>query len=90
MSNEDIELIVLHEMAHVLGIGTLWSRFMCGKQCTIGDTSTGKFTPNQYTCNNANNEYSKIKGPDAALMISSKECANWSGMYDPSVKCHRC
>ena len=81
MSNEDIELVVLHEMAHVLGIGTLWSQFMCGKQCSIGDTSTGMLTPNQYACNNANSEYSKINGPNAALMLSSKDCAHWSGMY---------
>ena len=37
MDDNDIELVILHEMGHVLGIGTFW-HVLCGSQCEIGKT----------------------------------------------------
>ena len=52
MSQEDREVVVLHEMGHVLGIGTFW-RFKCGEDCR-------DFSDYDYTCTKAQEEYDKL------------------------------
>jgi hypothetical protein len=74
MTNEDISLVILHEMAHVLGIGTLWSQFKCGISCN--ETKQD----NYYECGRAKDEYVSLFNDETALpTISPKDCAHWSG-----------
>ena len=75
----DIYLIILHEMIHVLGIGTLWPGFMCGTNCVIRNGEDASYQENVYECDNAKAEYSKIYGNISSLRISSKDCSHWSG-----------
>lgn len=73
MSSENIEDIVVHEMGHVLGIGTLWSH-KCGINCPTGDFS--------YTCLKANEKYKEFNFPDRKLNLESEgglgtACGHW-------------
>jgi hypothetical protein len=89
MSQGDIELIVLHEMAHVLGVGTLWSSYMCGRQCVpVDDNSSSSSSSNsnstsyRYGCQSANDEYTKLMNDkNAVLFINPDDCAHWSGKH---------
>ncbi len=94
MSKGDIELIVLHEMAHVLGLGTLWTSFKCGTECIPHDQSSTSGTDsssisnsnNEYLCDGAITEYMNMMGSSSntvgnnpALLISPDDCSHWSG-----------
>ena len=78
-------------MAHVLGLGTLWSAYKCGTKCTPTTTSPSNTTSDtyKYDCIGAKDEYEKmvlgVKAP--ILMISSNDCAHWSGMSYEDEKC---
>ena len=76
MSKGDIELIVLHEMAHVLGLGTLWSGFKCGTECVPRDyepdtTTEKRKSNNEYLCNGAVQEYKHMMKEYNHMMDSS-------------------
>lgn len=58
--------VVLHEMGHVLGIGTLWPRFGCVDACTAGSGASVS-----YLCPAAQREYKKI-GCSGALPIETE------------------
>ncbi len=68
MPEKDIELVIVHEMGHVLGIGTFWEE-KCGIRCYSGATA--------YTCNKAKEEY-KALGYTDDLKLQSKVCGHWS------------
>ena len=72
MSPRDRELVVLHEMGHVFGIGTFW-RKKCGTSCS---------TNHQYTCPKAINEYNKLGFANTALTLENDggpgtQCGHW-------------
>ena len=67
MPNQDIELVIIHEMGHVLGIGSFWGS-KCGKGCSSGVTT--------YTCDRAKAEY-KVLGYSDDLKLQSKVCGHW-------------
>jgi hypothetical protein len=68
MSNDDIQLVIIHEMGHVLGIGTFWG-YRCGTKCESGKPS--------YTCDKAKSEY-KALGYSDDLQIQPDVCGHWS------------
>ena len=73
MSSEDREIIVLHEMGHVLGIGTFWSQ-KCGVGCTSGDY--------EYTCSGANQKYAEAGFTNSDLTLENDggpgtQCGHW-------------
>lgn len=73
MPEEDRELIILHEMAHVLGIGTLW-RYKCGTSCSSGDHS--------YSCPKANEKYNELNFANMELTLENDgskgtSCGHW-------------
>lgn len=68
MPDEDIELVIIHEMGHVLGIGTFWED-KCGQRCSSGVAT--------YTCEKAKAEY-KALGYADNLKLESKVCGHWS------------
>ena len=68
MPYEDIELVIIHEMGHVLGIGTFWED-KCGVRCYSGAT--------MYTCDKAKAEY-KALGYTDNLKLESNVCGHWS------------
>jgi hypothetical protein len=68
MPADDIELIIIHEMGHVLGIGTFWD-YKCGTKCAGGASS--------YTCNKAQEEYKNL-GYSDELKLQSNVCGHWS------------
>ena len=68
MPEGDIELVIIHEMGHVLGIGTFWNE-RCGKKCSKGVSS--------YTCEKASEEY-KALGYEDSLEIQADVCGHWS------------
>jgi len=70
LSASDIDLVIIHEMGHALGIGTLWPEFRCGLGCPHGNT--------KYTCNRANAEYQHIIGGDGSLTLDFTSCSHWS------------
>ncbi len=74
MKISDIYLVILHEMVHVLGLGTLWSEYLCGTKCVVDD----EMNESRYECNGANVEYNKSYSNKSNLLISS-DCAHWSG-----------
>ena len=81
----DIYLIVLHEMLHVLGVGTLWPGFICGTGCVVG----GERNQTRYECNNANSEFAKIYGSNANLHLAPKDCSHWSGETNIALLCNK-
>ncbi len=68
MSMDDIQLVIIHEMGHVLGIGTFWED-RCGKRCSSGNTS--------YACDRAKAEYNAL-GYSDDLKLEPKVCGHWS------------
>lgn len=73
MSNIDREIVILHEMGHVLGIGTFWSE-KCGAGCQTGDYS--------YTCLKANEKYGQQGFVGTSLSLendggSGTRCGHW-------------
>jgi len=70
MDKSDAELVILHEMGHVLGIGSLWETFFtCAAGCSGGD--------NEYDCAKANAEYAVIN-PNDPLVLQSSVCGHWA------------
>jgi len=69
MSQPDIELVILHEMGHVLGIGPIWKK-VCGNDCYNGDT--------EYKCNNASKEFKRIVNPYETLRLQPYVCMHWA------------
>lgn len=70
MTEEDRLLVVMHEMGHVLGLGTYLS-IHCGTECVSGN--------NIYSCEKASTEYSKLFGnQNASLTLEPGTCAHWS------------
>jgi len=68
MTHEDINLVVLHEMIHVLGLGTLWGEARCAQTCDY------------YECPKAKSVYVKLfTNTSNHLTVASKDCAHWSG-----------
>ena len=70
MSYEDIELVILHEMGHVLGVGTFWKNYKCGMECENGNRV--------YSCTNAVEEYKKLMNTSAILLLQNETCSHWS------------
>jgi choice-of-anchor B domain-containing protein len=68
MSDNDIEIVILHEMAHVFGIGTFWD-LICGVRCSQGDTS--------YTCPEAKIKYQEL-GFSSNLRLETGVCGHFS------------
>lgn len=68
MPSDDIELVIIHEMGHVLGIGTFWDE-VCGTKCASGSPT--------YTCPKAKAAY-KALGYSDELQLESKVCGHWS------------
>jgi hypothetical protein len=68
MPPDDIQLVIIHEMGHVLGIGTFWEQ-KCGTKCYSGATA--------YTCSKAKAEY-KALGYSDILKLESNVCGHWS------------
>lgn len=80
ISDEDFKSVVLHEMGHVLGIGTLWDqpKFGCMGACTPG-SNADVF----YQCSNANKKYQELGCPGTAIPIETQMgdgsgCGHWS------------
>lgn len=69
MSQSDIELVILHEMGHVLGIGPIWKK-VCGNDCYNGDTN--------YKCNKASKEFKRIVNQYGTLRLQPYECMHWA------------
>ncbi|MBB5235133.1 leishmanolysin-related zinc metalloendopeptidase [Deinococcus budaensis] len=69
--------VVLHEMGHVLGIGTLWNRFLSS------DTSScASATRVQYGGGKALHEYRQLGGPLAGVPVEDQhspgtKCGHW-------------
>eukprot|EP00559_Dactyliosolen_fragilissimus_P005181 CAMPEP_0184860232 /NCGR_PEP_ID=MMETSP0580-20130426/5166_1 /TAXON_ID=1118495 /ORGANISM="Dactyliosolen fragilissimus" /LENGTH=167 /DNA_ID=CAMNT_0027357267 /DNA_START=3278 /DNA_END=3781 /DNA_ORIENTATION=+ len=68
MPSDDAELIIIHEMGHVLGIGTFWD-YKCGRNCVFGDTT--------YTCEKAKDEYKALNLGDE-LSLQEGVCGHWA------------
>ena len=68
MNDNDIELVILHEMGHVLGIGTFWHE-LCGSQCENGKTD--------YSCKGAQKEYQSLGFKDT-LQLEPDVCGHWA------------
>lgn len=68
MPADDVELVIIHEMGHVLGIGTFWEE-KCGTKCSSGSS--------YYTCQRAKAEY-KALGYKDELKIEPRVCGHWS------------
>ena len=68
MDDNDIKLVILHEMGHVLGIGTFW-HVLCGSQCEIGKTD--------YSCKGAQKEYQALGFKDT-LQLEPTICGHWA------------
>jgi len=68
-SQTDAYLVILHEMGHVLGLGTYLS-FQCGTNCENGDDS--------YTCPTASKEYRDIFGANTSIELDLNSCGHWS------------
>ena len=82
MSPQDREIIVLHEMGHVLGIGTFW-RAKCGENCHRGDYS--------YDCPIANEKYREAGISEGSLRLENNggqgtQCGHWdeSSFFNPN------
>jgi len=68
-SQTDAYLIILHEMGHVLGLGS-YLNFQCGTNCENGDDS--------YTCPTASKEYRDIFGSNTSIELDLDSCGHWS------------
>ena len=71
MTPEDKLIVIMHEMGHVLGIGTLWSNFKCGTECQDGSV--------EYSCTEARDEYEHYPYKTGTLAIEKTVCAHWTG-----------
>lgn len=84
--------VILHEMAHVLGIGTIWEE----RGCMVGCTPLTPSATNNYLCANARREFAAISGCGTDLPIETaarkgSSCAHWkearlgSELMTPSI-----
>jgi hypothetical protein len=65
----DAEIIILHEMGHVLGLVNVFSGSACSITC---NTSTSV-----YTCPKAAAEYSALGLSSSNLLVDSASCGHW-------------
>jgi hypothetical protein len=70
--------VILHEMGHVLGIGSIWEDRGCMSGCAAGSGS-----PNFYLCKAARREYAATPGckgdlPIETIMGAGSGCAHFS------------
>lgn len=66
----DLDLVIIHEMGHALGIGSLWSNFRCGLSCPNGNQT--------YQCQKAQWEYQQIMRNDRSLLLEAGKCSHWA------------
>lgn len=79
LDGDGVLLIAIHELAHIFGIGPVWS-LECAKACrTAGDTS--------YTCPRASEEYRLLDIPDGTQDLQVDDgigaCAHWDANSFP-------
>jgi hypothetical protein len=63
----DAEIIILHEMGHVLGLVSVFTGSACRVTCTTTSTST-------YTCPKAAAEYSALGLSSSTLLVDRNKC----------------
>lgn len=69
--------LLLHELLHVIGIGTVWKQFSC-----VGSCSPGQLLPVYYGCSSAQVQYNAL-GFSGLLPIENvagagSSCVHWS------------
>mmetsp|Transcript_21103 Transcript_21103/g.29570 ORF Transcript_21103/g.29570 Transcript_21103/m.29570 type:complete len:476 (+) Transcript_21103:187-1614(+) len=65
MGSKNAELVILHEMGHALGIGTLFGEWECNTKCP------------EYSCDHAKDEYEKLDLGDS-LQLELGICSHWA------------
>ena len=66
----DAEIIILHEMGHILGLVNVFSTSQCNVNCPSA-------SPVAYTCSNAAAEYSTLGLSSSTLLVDGPSCGHW-------------
>jgi len=68
----DAEIVILHEMGHVLGLVNVFRRFSpCGVSCNTSSDSVS------YACPKAAAEYSALGLSSSDLLVDKASCGHW-------------
>ena len=67
----DAEVIILHEMGHVLGLVNVFSTSPCSVNCPSD-------SPVAYTCSNAAAEYAALGLSSSTPLIDGPSCGHWA------------